>query len=558
MPQENTNTRNAITIVVVFYNNRREAERTLYTMSAKYQRNISADEYNVIAIDNGSSKPLNKEMVESFGPNFSYHYFNTKLPSPCAALNWGIQQAQTPYVMCVIDGAHMLTPALLSNAQAVFRTFEDAFVYTVPFHLGQILQNDSMLEGYNQTVEDALLSSIDWKENGYKLFTISEIESANHSFFTGVVESNGFIIKKETLLAHGGFDERFVSSGGGLANLDVFRTIIEDEKNKPVALVGEATFHQFHGGVSTNVKRKIHPIGEYKKEYKEIRGKSYQGPTYTPFYWGHFPKGATNMMPHSPFKDCIRLARQMTNRGKVDSALDLLGMLSDKNPYNPEYCNVVAHANHKAGNLELAKEGYRRVMELVPNSLEAYMQLVDILMSEDNPTEGIAVLKEAEEQKIENPRLHIKFAQLYAAINQDEIAQNYTQKAFDNIEEDTFMPLIYIELAKMLEKERKFRKALNVLEKGIKSNPENFQLYLNMGRINNKSNNPERAAECFTKAIQYHPGKAHHLYISLSNSYKKMGKLSEAYEALKKANIIDPSDQRVKNQLSQVKAELAL
>ena len=127
-----------LTIVIVFYNNQREAQRTLYTFSTDYQKNIGLEEYNVIAIDNNSPKPLNEKEVASFGPNFEYHFFETSSPSPVAALNWGIQKAETPYVMCLIDGAHMVTPNLLAESKAVFSMFPNAFVYTPPFHLSLI------------------------------------------------------------------------------------------------------------------------------------------------------------------------------------------------------------------------------------------------------------------------------------------------------------------------------------------------------------------------------------------------------------------------------------
>lgn len=47
-----------ISIVVVFYNMRREARRTLYSMSAEYQKDVGETDYEVIAIDNNSEYPL--------------------------------------------------------------------------------------------------------------------------------------------------------------------------------------------------------------------------------------------------------------------------------------------------------------------------------------------------------------------------------------------------------------------------------------------------------------------------------------------------------------------
>ena len=55
-----------LSVVVVFFNMRREAQRTLYSLSSDYQRHVEPSDYQVIVIDNSSSYPLSKEIVESF------------------------------------------------------------------------------------------------------------------------------------------------------------------------------------------------------------------------------------------------------------------------------------------------------------------------------------------------------------------------------------------------------------------------------------------------------------------------------------------------------------
>ena len=69
---------------------------------------------------------MTEKDVTKFGANFNYHFFETDLPSPCAALNWGIKQAKTPYVMCLIDGARMLSPRTLIETKHVYDTLYEA------------------------------------------------------------------------------------------------------------------------------------------------------------------------------------------------------------------------------------------------------------------------------------------------------------------------------------------------------------------------------------------------------------------------------------------------
>src|SRR5262249_1257950 len=64
--------RKALSVVVVFYNMRREAARTLHSLSRTYQQDIGDLDYEVIAVENGSApdQRLDEDFVRSFGPEF--------------------------------------------------------------------------------------------------------------------------------------------------------------------------------------------------------------------------------------------------------------------------------------------------------------------------------------------------------------------------------------------------------------------------------------------------------------------------------------------------------
>jgi cellulose synthase/poly-beta-1,6-N-acetylglucosamine synthase-like glycosyltransferase len=52
-----------MSVVVVAYNMAREMLRTLLSLSASYQRDIHADDYEVIVVDNGSTPPLDPAVI---------------------------------------------------------------------------------------------------------------------------------------------------------------------------------------------------------------------------------------------------------------------------------------------------------------------------------------------------------------------------------------------------------------------------------------------------------------------------------------------------------------
>ena len=274
-------------VITNFYNMTREAARTLYTLTPGYQMGVAAERYEVIALDNGSTYPLNRDHVLGFGSNYRYVYADNQSPSPCKAINAAARNSNADWLICCIDGARMLSPGILNLCMAATRLADHPFIYTMGMHIGAKPQNILVDEGYNQSVEDELLETIDWKADGYRLFDISCLAySANRGFFSSFNESNCFCLKREDFLAMGGFDEAFDSPGGGLVNLDFFNRIHEDPRFSPVLLLGEATFHQFHGGVATNKTLKEHPWQRMHEEYQRIRGKDFRSSISAPYYFG--------------------------------------------------------------------------------------------------------------------------------------------------------------------------------------------------------------------------------------------------------------------------------
>lgn len=259
-------------MIVVFYNMAREAPRTLFTLSSKYQRGVCEADYEVIAVDAGSSVPLQEKLVRSFGKNFRLVRFPAAR-SPVGAVNKAALLAEGAAIVLCIDGARMLTPGVLRHMVDAFKIWSNPVVATLAWHLGPKIQNESMLEGYNQLTEDKLLESVDWQEDGYELFRISSLAgSSKNGWFCPIAESNCLAVTNEAWTMLGGLHEGFISPGGGWVNLDFYREACASFEPL-VMLLGEGTFHQYHGGVATNVPHAQHPKDAFKAEYAGVRGK---------------------------------------------------------------------------------------------------------------------------------------------------------------------------------------------------------------------------------------------------------------------------------------------
>jgi hypothetical protein len=79
-----------------------------------------------------------------------------------------------------------------------------------------------------------------------------------------------------------------MSAGGGLVNLDTWVRACETLDGQVMLLLGEATFHQVHGGIATNAPPRTH-WNQFHEEYMRIRGKPFARPRAMPLMVGRMP-----------------------------------------------------------------------------------------------------------------------------------------------------------------------------------------------------------------------------------------------------------------------------
>lgn len=276
-----------LSLVVVVHNMPREAPRTLFTLTPGYQ-NVSPDRYEVLVVDNGSTPPLGRDTVEAISPHFQYVYLEPGTPSPARALNQGASRVRGRVMGFMIDGARMISPGVLQYAIRAARAYRDPVIGTLGFHLGPRPQQESAKDGYNQEGEDRLLESVDWRRDGYQLFQIASLAgSSKHGWFAPLGESNCMFVTRSTFEILGGFDEAFDYPGGGLLNLDFYRRACERPETELVILLGEGSFHQYHGGATTGQTESAWE--ELAAQYRRIRGRDYQTPRVRCDFLGHAP-----------------------------------------------------------------------------------------------------------------------------------------------------------------------------------------------------------------------------------------------------------------------------
>jgi hypothetical protein len=294
--------RPSVSIVVVIFNMEREGKRTLYSLSTAYQSRVASQDYEVIVVDNGSLPAFPADYVKTLPGQFRCFYVGDASPSPAAALNFGLGQSRGTYVGMMIDGARIVTPGLIGYAIRAFRAFEPAVVTPLSWHLGPDLQRRAMASGYDKAAEDALLAGIDWPRDGYRLFEIASIAaSSKDGWFKPQAESTCLFAARSDYERIGGYDEQFDAPGGGLVNHDAYRRLCSLTDTELVILLGEGTFHQLHGGVSTNTSEEAF-AARYRawgKQYQALRGEAYTLPQNRARFLGHVPPSTRRFLHFS-------------------------------------------------------------------------------------------------------------------------------------------------------------------------------------------------------------------------------------------------------------------
>lgn len=280
-----------LSIVVVAYNMARELPRTIRSLSPSMQRGIDAADYEIIIVDNGSTAAFDVAECRRWMPDLIVHRMADPTHSPVPAINAGLSLARGSLVGVFIDGARMASPGLLALALDAAKLHPRPAIGTISFHLGPDIQTKSILAGYDQSVEDELLERSGWEENPYRLFEISAFAgSSAGGWFQLPNETNSLFLTADHWRELGGYDPAFVTPGGGLANLDLWKRLVESAASQCIILLGEATFHQVHGGVATNAvvsKKQL-----FHDEYRAIRGTRFSKPEGEARYFGRFPPEA--------------------------------------------------------------------------------------------------------------------------------------------------------------------------------------------------------------------------------------------------------------------------
>lgn len=244
-----------LSIIVVVYDMPDQAMNTLYSLGSDYQRQVTAEQYEVLVVENASGNELDPVEVAALGNNFRYWLRQEEGVSPVPALNEALARCRGEYVGLLIDGARMLTPRVVHYTLRALA--QPGAVVAVP---GYYLTEEGRAETGSserdaeriRDLERKLLQQLDWRREGYNLFRRACFSNGNRNgFLEPLMECNALFCARDRLLALGGVDAGFTLPGGGAINLHLYRQLATSPGSVLYLLPGEGNFHQFHAGTST-------------------------------------------------------------------------------------------------------------------------------------------------------------------------------------------------------------------------------------------------------------------------------------------------------------------
>jgi hypothetical protein len=363
-------------------------------------------------------------MIEGLSGNFRLIRIDDASPSPAQAVNRGLAEARGEVIGVMIDGARIVTPGLLHFSRYGARLYDRAVVATLGWYLGYDLQSWAMKAGYNQAREDELLASIDWPEDGYRLFEIATMdESSFDGWLAPIGESNALFLRRELWNILGGVDERFDLPGGGCLNLDTYKRAGDLPGAELVILLGEGTFHQLHGGTATNAPVESFPgmLALWSKQYEAIRGCQFTYPNFgnPPTYLGTLPRPALARFVRAGIHPVSVHGREPPLGPHFDRELWSLNPAAP--PADPTIAALVdlARREFRARRYESAAAISRLVRERAPDEQEPQrlLSLIGSWLSVDGPPPD------------RRARYHLALAEAYRLLDDRAAAAFEYQKA---------------------------------------------------------------------------------------------------------------------------------
>lgn len=195
-----------------------------------------------------------------------------------------------------------------------------------------------------------------------------------------------------------------------------------------------------------------------------------------------------------------------------------------------------------------AIDAFENVIAVNPTDVLAYNHLGAIYAAQNNHEKAVATYKRGLQIDPNHPVIQFNLAKSLEAMHDDTSAIQAYDAA---LRAKPGWQEAVIEYAKLLLNHRKTRLAGELVQNAIGLHPQDFGLYSQMGQILMRQSNFEKAASSFEIANRLVSGNAENLK-NLAEAFEKLGKKEEAVLTIKKAESVEPEDEKIKKSAASI------
>lgn len=195
-----------------------------------------------------------------------------------------------------------------------------------------------------------------------------------------------------------------------------------------------------------------------------------------------------------------------------------------------------------------AIDAFENVIAVNPTDVLAYNHLGTIYAAQNNHEKAVATYKRGLQIDPNHPIIQFNLAKSFEAMHDDTSAIQAYDAA---LRAKPGWQEAVIEYAKLLLNHRKTRLAGELVQNAIGLHPQDFGLYAQMGQILMRQSNFKKAASSFEIANRLVSGNAENLK-NLAEAFEKLGKKEEAVLTIKKAESVEPEDEKIKKSAASI------
>lgn len=234
--------------------------------------------------------------------------------------------------------------------------------------------------------------------------------------------------------------------------------------------------------------------------------------------------------------------------GKYQESIEILQKALETK-INPAQVNYNLGFTYKLmKNYSEAIDAFENVIAVNPTDVLAYNHLGTIYAAQNNHEKAVATYKRGLQIDPNHPIIQFNLAKSLEAMHDDTSAIQAYDAA---LRAKPGWQEAVIEYAKLLLNHRKTRLAGELVQNAIGLHPQDFGLYAQMGQILMRQSNFKKAASSFEIANRLVSGNAENLK-NLAEAFEKLGKKEEAVLTIKKAESVEPEDEKIKKSAASI------